>query len=374
MPRLAMPLLLPLLTRIAVYVTALYLIFQLLTRSDDLEILSHLPSTSSLRAHSHLSLGGSNLHSDIQHHYPGSGGLPYHMPQIPSPMPNTPTDRPTSLWRIIGGLIFYPFYLLIMLLAIPLPMLLNLLHVVLAIVLTVLYPLTSTGTLVFRTFVLAPLGVVRSVVNTFWPIIAFVGGVIVVGCFMGLIGGWMGRMGLDWVEKRMRGSSTKKGKGGKGTRSAKSARSDRERRSERDRRPAGEERPEPAARPIEVQHDSGRTGKSRRAESFRRSETRDRSARDRSTRHREARTPEDSPSDSGSIHEIVTPPRRYGGHDERPRRSGEDKGKRRAIADENEEDYGHAGFEDVWRGNGRATAREPNVTGTRKRSHMLETR
>jgi len=358
-----------LLTRTVVYVTALYLIFQLLTRSDDLEILSHLPPTSSLLAPSHLSLGGSNLHSDMQHHYPG-GGLPYPMPPIPPPMPNTPAERSTSLWRIIGGLAFYPFYLLITLLAIPLPMLLNLLHVVLAVVLTVLYPLTSTGTLIFRTFVLAPLGVVRSVINTFWPIIAFVGGVILIGCVMGLIGGWMGRLGLEWVDRRMRRGPARKGNAGKSARSVRGVRSERRARSERDQ-PSGEERSSREDR-------SARRAVPETAERFRRSDTvhrseiQPRSNMDRSSRHH-SRTPEDSPSDSGTAHELVTPPRGHGGHNTHSRRSGNDKGKRRADAVE-DEDYDHAGYEDAWRGAGRATAREPHVTGTRKRTHMLEAR
>ena len=101
-----------------VYVVFFYIIWQILTRSDETEILGHLPL-------GHLQSLSSNLHSDLrpqsQYH------LPYHLPQIPSPIPNAQTES-TSTFRTILGVIIYPIYVIITLVATPFPLLLNALH------------------------------------------------------------------------------------------------------------------------------------------------------------------------------------------------------------------------------------------------------
>lgn len=179
-----------------VYVVFFYIIWQILTRSDDTEILGHLPLT-------HLQSLSSSLHSDLRPQSPYH--LPYHLPQIPSPVPNT-TSESTSTFRTILGVIVYPVYLLITLIATPLPLLLNALHLLGHVLGTVLYPITATSKLLGRTFILAPLGVASSVLAVFYPVYVFVAGVIGIGCVLGLGAGWIGKMVLDLLF----GSSSKK--------------------------------------------------------------------------------------------------------------------------------------------------------------------
>lgn len=244
-----------------VYVTAAYLIFQLLTRSDDLEILSHLPPTSSLRSPSssasHLNLGGSNLHSDLggQSHNPYAG-LPYHLPQIPSPMVKTAPgdDSPSSFFRVVLGILVYPIYLLVTLIAVPLPLLLNALHIIASCLATILYPLTSTSRLIFRTFILTPLSLFRSVLAIFYPIYTFIGGVIGVGCVMGFGTAYIGKISLDLFLGRNRKSksrSQRKSGSGRGSRisskSSRSTRSSKKRDLKLDIRPMSDSDPAPEA-------------------------------------------------------------------------------------------------------------------------------
>lgn len=229
------------LTRAIVYVAAFYLIFQILTRSDELEILSHLPPTSALfSGSSPLAFsGGPNYRAD------GSSNnyhLPYHLPHLPSPVPavsGSENGGSVSIFRIILGVVMYPLYLAITLLAIPVPLLLNTLHLVLHILFTILYPVTSTGRLIARTFILGPLAFVGDILSVFYPVYTFVGGVIGLGCVMGLGAGWLGKISMDLlIHGRVSGSkkSSKRNKSGGSSksRSTKSKSSSSHRKEDRD--------------------------------------------------------------------------------------------------------------------------------------------
>jgi hypothetical protein len=95
---------------------------------------------------------------------------------------------------------------LITIIAIPFPLILNILHILLQVVGTVLYPITATARLLGRTFILAPLGVVTSAITVFYPLYVFIAGVIGVGCVLGLGVGWAGRVFLDVLFGRKRRS------------------------------------------------------------------------------------------------------------------------------------------------------------------------
>lgn len=303
----------------AVYVTAVYFVFQILTRSDDMEILSHLPATSSLRSALPHPLSGSNMHSDLPSHNPYA--LPYHLPHIPSPIPKV--ENGSSFWRVALGVLVYPIYLIIALVAIPLPLLFNLLHLLTSVLGTVLYPLTSTARFLTRTFLLAPLSLLHSIFEAFYPIISFIGGVIGLGCIMGFGAGWAGKLGLDWLLGR--------NKGGKKRSSAVS-----------------------------------RSSKSQRFSKSRTSRG--------STRRRESETDQRGlrHSDSGSGHEmLVTPTASRRSLDEdayiMPSKLTKGKARDRPFREGSSEYvFNHA---ETY-----ATAREPQVVGTRRRTHAFETR
>lgn len=201
------------LTTLSVYVIALYLIFQILTRSADEEILSHL-SPSAISHH----IAHSALHPSHPS-YGGLGALPYHLPHIPSPIPAASSsstggsDSPTSpgLWRLLLGLLLYPFYLLVTLLAVPLPYLVATLQLLLSVLATVLYPLTASARLITRTFLLTPLALLQGVLAAFYPVYVFVGGVVGAGCVMGFGAGWVGKVGVELLTRR-RGGKGKKSK------------------------------------------------------------------------------------------------------------------------------------------------------------------
>ena len=208
-----------------------YLIWQLLTRSTESEILAHVAPSSSLAQHlSEAELGALGIRNS-----PSLGGynLPYHFPHIPSPIPPSSSSsasgdsaQSVDFFRLALGVIMYPLYLLVTLLAIPFPLLLNVGHVLVAVALTLLYPFTLTAKVTARIFLLTPLGWAGSVFRALSPIFAFVAGVLGFGCIMGLAVGWVGRKGLDWLLGRG-GRGTKIGAGmrRKGKRSSGSKRS-----------------------------------------------------------------------------------------------------------------------------------------------------
>jgi hypothetical protein len=183
------------------YVVFFYVIWQILTRSDETEILSHLPL--------HLQSLSSSHHSDLRSQQQSQYHLPYHLPQIPSPMPNT-TGEPASTSGTIFGIIMYPFYLLITIIATPFPLLLNVLYLLFHVVVTILYPITATFRILGRTFILAPFNIVSSAVAVFYPLYVFIAGVIGVGCVLGLGVGWAGKIFLDVLFGRKRKSSGRK--------------------------------------------------------------------------------------------------------------------------------------------------------------------
>jgi len=159
------------LTHLLVYVISLYLVFQILTRSDDHEILSHLPGP----------LRPSNYLPDPQQPY----HLPYHLPHLP------------STFRVFLGILVYPVYVLITLLATPLPLLLNGLSLLLLVLNAVLYPFTSTLRFLTRTILLGPLAMFVRVAEALYPVSTFVAGVVGVGCVMGAGAGYAGRAVVD---------------------------------------------------------------------------------------------------------------------------------------------------------------------------------
>lgn len=178
----------------SVYVVFFYIVWQILTRSDDNEILSHLPSSSPLLSQ-HGGGGydrGSSAPSAAQQPY-----LPYALPQLP-PVPSTKSDS-TSMWRVVIGTIVYPIYLAVTLLAIPLPFLMNAVNLLLSVVQTILYPVTSTARLLARTFILAPLGVLFGFLQALYPVYVFVGGVVGVGAFLGVAAGYVGRLAMWYL-------------------------------------------------------------------------------------------------------------------------------------------------------------------------------
>jgi hypothetical protein len=134
--------------------------------------------------------------------------LPYQLPQLAQPLSSSES---TSTWRTVLNGIVYPIYLLITLLAIPLPFLTTALNLLASILSTILYPVTSTARLLARTFIIAPLNIVLSFLHALYPVYVFVGGVVGVGAFLGVAVGWVGRV-LMWLllgRKSTPGSSKK---------------------------------------------------------------------------------------------------------------------------------------------------------------------
>jgi len=284
------------------------------------------------------------LHSDLsQNPY----GMPYQRPHIPSPIPQGTSDGSSpGFWRTLFGILVYPIYLLITLISIPVPILLNILYLIITILDTIMYPLTSTLRVMFKTFVIAPAGIAKAVLDVFYPIIAFVGGVVGVGCAMGLGAGWAGRTALEWLTgKKRRSGKTKRGSSG--DKSAK--------------RRSGDTKSE---RSLTVKTSQSKVEGSRRGKP--------RFATARGDR---------SHSDSASGPEIVTPK-----HDTKFAHQQDDRHTRDEVRAEDRSrkdkgskeksrksavDYTPAGYEETFRGEGRGTAREAYVLGTRKRTHVI---
>ena len=174
------------------YVVFFYTIYQILTRSDENEILSHLGPLSNVRMHH----GGT---SDSHH-------VNYHLPHLPHRDSTDPSPR------YILAILMYPVYLLITILAIPIPLLLNALNLVMSVVGGMLGVVWSPMRMFGRTFVLGPAGVAKSLLDTVWPLVVWGGGVVSVGCAMGLGAGVMGRLGVEWIGPKRPKSSRSSGK------------------------------------------------------------------------------------------------------------------------------------------------------------------
>lgn len=104
----------------------------------------------------------------------------------------------------------YPIYLIITILATPLPLLLNGLNLILLVLTTILYPLTSTIRLMTRTFLVGPFSVLLRIAEALYPIGSFVAGVVGVGCVMGAGAGYVGKAGLNLLLGRGRKDRAKK--------------------------------------------------------------------------------------------------------------------------------------------------------------------
>ncbi|RXK42070.1 hypothetical protein M231_00792 [Tremella mesenterica] len=170
------------------YVIFFYIIWQILTRSDEHEILSHLPQTSLLTHHV-------DHHGVTQQPYQ----FPYPIPHLPPMPPQAPSDPSTPYWRTALSLLIYPLYLLIAILATPLPLFLNIIHLVYSLLSTLLYPFTSILRVLLRVFVLAPLRFAGGVMEAVYPLYVFVAGVLGIGCVMGIGAGLVGTRGVDWL-------------------------------------------------------------------------------------------------------------------------------------------------------------------------------
>ena len=90
----------------------------------------------------------------------------------------------------------------------------NIVSLVLYILAILLFPLTSTGQILLRIFVVTPYTWARAVGAAVYPVYVFVGGMVGVGCVMGLGAGWAGRKCLDWaVGGRSAGDDSKESRG-----------------------------------------------------------------------------------------------------------------------------------------------------------------
>ncbi|KAL7423808.1 hypothetical protein Q5752_001392 [Cryptotrichosporon argae] len=185
---------------VVLYVVFFYTIWQILTRSDDGEILAHLPPTSPLR---------NPFGIPMDHSSPASspyGHMPYHLPALPSP--SSAQDASPSTLRLVFGVAMYPIYLALALLAIPVPYLFSFVLSLLGFVGVVLSPFTMTVRLIMRTFVVGPLGLLSNCIAALFPIYVFVGAVVTVGLLMGLGAGWVGQVGLDYLLRKKSGQGT----------------------------------------------------------------------------------------------------------------------------------------------------------------------
>ncbi|EIW72679.1 hypothetical protein TREMEDRAFT_58849 [Tremella mesenterica DSM 1558] len=113
--------------------------------------------------------------------------------------PQAPSDPSTPYWRTALSLLIYPLYLLIAILATPLPLFLNIIHLVYSLLSTLLYPFTSILRVLLRVFVLAPLRFAGGVMEAVYPLYVFVAGVLGIGCVMGIGAGLVGTRGVDWL-------------------------------------------------------------------------------------------------------------------------------------------------------------------------------
>ncbi|CAD6584417.1 MAG: hypothetical protein TREMPRED_003837 [Tremellales sp. Tagirdzhanova-0007] len=148
--------------------------------------------------------------------------MPYHIPQIPAPAPVIPSRPPAnpniddatpSTSRIVLGVLAYPIYLIIAILATPLPILLNGFRLLYLVLSTILYPFTAVIILLTRAFILAPISVVSPFIiyvsSTLYPIVGWTAGVIGVGCAMGAGAGYLGKAGFDRLFRKTKSRSTR---------------------------------------------------------------------------------------------------------------------------------------------------------------------
>ncbi|OXB38464.1 hypothetical protein J007_01758 [Cryptococcus neoformans] len=188
---------------VVLYVVAFYLVFQILTRPDDVDVFSN-PMTTIPQSHSPLSM-------DIPRYH-----LPYQLPHIPSHTTPTENASRASWWRVILGFMFYPVYLAVTLIATPLPLSLNALSLLTKLVSTLLWPFTSLAQLLFRSCVTYPWNICIRIMDLLYPAFVFVGGILGVGCLIGGMAGWIGSVCInryiEWKEGDTKQVKTRKRK------------------------------------------------------------------------------------------------------------------------------------------------------------------
>jgi hypothetical protein len=165
-----------------VYVFIFYIIWEIFTRSDEIDIFPSLPH---LRSHHLPEL---SLPSPYQ--------LPYHVPQLPSP---PTTDSNSSVLRIAFNIIYYPFYIVFTLLAYPVPLIIYILSSVFSVISTLAYPLTATARLGARTLVVAPWNIFKGIVAELWPLISLFGWISAASCLVGIGAWWVDGAIMGWI-------------------------------------------------------------------------------------------------------------------------------------------------------------------------------
>ncbi|WVO17808.1 hypothetical protein L204_105506 [Cryptococcus depauperatus] len=169
---------------VILYMVGFYLAFQILTRSDEMEILAPASSISQTYPPS-MNIDASQYH------------LPYHMAPVPKLMPEEASST-TSYWHVLFGYVMFSVYFIITLLTIPVPLLFNTAYIIRQVLSVIFSPFTASLWLLLRLFVLRPMRIVKNVLDTFYPAIMFVGCILGVGIFMGAAAGWVGNTLLRW--------------------------------------------------------------------------------------------------------------------------------------------------------------------------------
>ncbi|ADV21178.1 hypothetical protein CNBC2760 [Cryptococcus gattii WM276] len=188
---------------VVLYVVAFYLVYQILTRPDDVDLFSN-STTTIPQSHTPPPMDIPRYHH------------PYQLPHIPSP--TMPLDNPSEApwWRVILRFMVYPINLAVALIATILPLSLNALSLLIKLVSTLLWPFTSLAQLLFRTFVTYPWNICMRVLDLFYPVFVFVGGTLGVGCLIGGMAGWIGSVCIsryiEWKEGDRKRAKTRRRK------------------------------------------------------------------------------------------------------------------------------------------------------------------
>lgn len=174
---------------VVLYVVAFYLVFQILTRPDDVDLFSN-PTTTIPQSQSPM---------DIPRYH-----LPYQLPHIPGPTTPIENACKASWWRVILGYMVYPIYRAVTIIATPLPLSLSALSLLTKLVATLLWPFISLAQLLFRSCVTYPWNICIRVLDLLYPVFVFVGGILGVGCLIGGMAGWIGSVCMnryiEWKE------------------------------------------------------------------------------------------------------------------------------------------------------------------------------
>ena len=171
---------------------ALYLVFQIITRSDESEILSHISLPSSIIPSSLSHDPPPDAHQAIPHTWPEHRQSQL-TSQLPSP-PSTPASNSVWSYVVVGAnALVYSFRLIIALAYMPVPYVRRAIALFIAVTTVIFYPATSTINLLVGTFIIWPMRIASSVLSIFKPFLSFLGTVIGVGALMGLVVAWIGQ-------------------------------------------------------------------------------------------------------------------------------------------------------------------------------------